>query len=149
MPFTHNFNGFMKSVQGKLDKFEEKKLDIVKTIGIQCLGDLQVESPVDTGRYRAAHTLTIMNPSDFKPGKGLSNSECSALRQKQLSDAMDKLGKINLSHGLKIWIVNNVDYAIFIENGSYTKHAGAPKQIYGRVAARFDRILKKALAEVG
>ena len=149
MPFTHNFNGFMKSVQGKLDKFEEKKLDIVKTIGIQCLGDLQTESPVRFGRYRSAHTLSIMNPSDYVPPKDLTRAEYDAIKRKQLLDAMSKLGKINLSHGLKIWIVDNVDYAVFIENGSYTKHAGAPKQIYGRVAARFDRILKKALAEVG
>ena len=147
MPFTHNFDGFFKSVQKKLDKFEEKKLDICKGVSIQCLGDLQTESPVRHGRYRAAHTLTIMEPSNYVPPPNLTKAEYESLRLKQLLDARDKLGKINLKHGLKIWIVDIVDYATFIEDGSYTKHAGAPKQVYGRVAARFDRILKKELTK--
>jgi len=159
MGLNHNFQGFFQNIQAKLDKFSQAKQDVAKRVAIQCLADLQQGSPVDYGRYRAAHTLTIMEPSSFIPPEttkqeesghiqGTPIGEYTQLAQQQVNDANQKLGEIKVKHGLKIFITNNVDYAQYIEDGSYTNKEGAPQQVYGTVAARYDRILRQEIAKV-
>lgn len=159
MPFNHNFSGWFRNIQNKLDEFNQAKQNVVKGVAIQCLADLQQESPVNYGRYRAAHTLTIMEPSDFTPPEVTSTEESghiqgtalgkyNQLADEQMQNAVGKFGEIKIRHGLKIFITNNVDYAHYIEDGSYTDQPGAPKQIYGTVAARYDRILSRELAKI-
>ncbi len=158
MPLNYN-KGFFHNVQGRVDKFSKAKQQVAKGVAIQCLADLQQESPVDYGRYRAGHTLTIMEPSSFTPPKVTKGEEqghtqgdmlgkFNALVEKQITDAASKLGEIRVRHGLKIYITNNLDYAQYIEDGSYTDKPGAPKQVYGTVAARYDRILAQEIAKV-
>lgn len=159
MPFSHNFDGWFKNIQKKLDQFDKAKQQVVRGVSIQCLADLQQESPVDYGRYRAAHTLSIMEPSSLIPPEVIENEKIghvqgsalhkfNSLAEEQMNNAKDKLSEIKVHHGLRIFITNNVDYAQYIEDGSYTDKPGAPKQVYGIVSLRYDRILAQELAKV-
>ncbi len=159
MPLNHNFDSWNRNIQDKIGEFSKAKSQVAKGVAIQCLADLQQESPVDYGRYRAAHTLTIMEPSSFIPSQvteqerqghtqGEALGKFNTLAQQQIKDASDKLGEIEVQHGLKIFIVNNTDYAQYIEDGSYTDKPNAPQQVYGTVAARYDRILSQEIAKV-
>lgn len=160
MLMTNNFNGWVNNIQDKLLRFSQKKREVVIGIAIQCLADLQQESPVDYGRYRAAHTLSIMEPSSFIPPdvsvgekqghiQGQQLGKYSQLAQGQVNDALVKMSNIVVKNGLKIYITNNLDYAQYIEDGSYSNDPQAPKQIYGIVSLRFHRILQQELAKAG
>jgi len=149
-----NFHQFFESVQRDLKKFDEKSIGIAKTVAIQALSDLQLMSPVDYGRYRAAHILSIDTPSHETPpevssqekrthSKGSPAGQYIKKTMENQQNASSVLGGIKkIGNKLSIFITNNVLYAMFIELGTYSKDPNAPKKIYEKARALAEKRLR-------
>jgi len=131
-----NWSEFESSLKKDVERFHSKKIELVKTIAINGLSGLQIGSPVDTGRFRSGHDLTVNEPSTYNPDKGLPNEVYTQIAEEALKEAGYKLG--NLPKGflnkLVVFITNNVEYGQFIEDGSYSKDPNAPQKLYAKMA---------------
>jgi len=164
MGLTGNFKEFFDDVQQEMKKklFEPKK-KICITAAIQALADLQVMSPVDTGRYRAGHTLTIDKRSDFVPDDispeekrkrsisktNTSMSQYTSQASENAREALSMLNGANIEKVVRmiIYITNNLDYAAFIEDGSYCKDQQAPKAIYAKVRDKTEQRINSMISQ--
>lgn len=149
-----NFHKFFESVLKDEKKFDEKAVGIVKTVAIQALSDLQRMSPVDFGRYRAGHILSIDIPSGESP-EAPTVQEQKAHRtgspagkyvkktMENQANATDLLDGIKRFIGtLSIFITNNLNYAMFIELGTYSKDPNAPKKLYEKARQLAEKRLR-------
>jgi hypothetical protein len=151
-----NFDKFMTSLTKDFEKWDNNKKRLVKKVPLACLQHLQKESPVLTGRYRAAHTLSIDNSDDWTPDD-LGPNEKKAImdRNKKLSpesrtahssysnkaaerfdSASRKLTGLEIKKKMTIYLQNNLEYALHVE---------ARDSIYGIVEERFDRYVRENL----
>lgn len=115
------------------------KARLAKEIAIQALADLQTLSPVDTGRYRGAHDLTISEPSTVAPVSVRKEEEA-------IIEAQSRLGAFRTipQNGVDIYIGNNLVYAWPIENG----HSGqAPQGVYSVAHSRARENIRKAASD--
>lgn len=131
-----NWSEFESSLKKEVEKFHSKKIELIKTLSINALSGLQIESPVDTGRFRSAHDLAVNEPSSFNPPKGFSNDVYTAIAEEALKNAGHKLEQFpkGFLNKIVIFITNNVEYGQFIEDGSYSKDPMAPKKLYAKMA---------------
>lgn len=148
MGVTGNFKEFFDSVQQEYKKFKVDKKEICIIAVVQALSDLQVMSPVDFGRYRAGHILTINMPSNYVPPEvrpdekrkrnkiksASPSSDLTAKMTENMQSAVSVLNNASIEEAVRliIYITNNVDYAAFIEDGSYTKDQKAPRALYAK-----------------
>lgn len=158
-----NFKQFFDDVQVEIRKFKMDKRDICITAAVQALADLQKMSPVDKGRYRAAHILTINQVSNEVPpdisaeekkkrSKSKTTTPCSDYISKTTENTQNALSKLNAARiedavRMIIYITNNVDYASFIEDGSYTKDQKAPKAIYAKVRDKTEQRINNEVSK--
>ena len=146
----------MKSLTKDFEKWDNKKKKLVKKVPLACLKHLQKESPVLTGRYRAAHTLSIDSPDDWIPNDlGLNEKKAIIDRNKKLSpesrtahssysnkaaerfdSASRKLTGLEINKKITIYLQNNLEYALHVE---------ARDSIYGIIEERFDRYVRENL----
>lgn len=130
-----NWSEFESSLKKEVQEFHKKKIKLIKTLSINALTGLQIGSPVDTGRFRSGHDLTVNEPSMYNPQKGLSNGNYTQLAREALIEAgykLDTLSKDFLDK-LVIFITNNVEYGPFIEDGSYSNDPNAPQKLYAKM----------------
>lgn len=149
MGITGNFKEVVESLDTEAKDFVKKRNHIIATVSLAALSNLQVMSPVATGRFRAGHTLEVDRPSDYDPPEGISQSEANQIAAKNLAEARNKLNTA-LSEGEKfsIYITNNVDYGEFIENGSYCKDPNAPKKLYAKTRDRTEARMNQMIARM-
>lgn len=97
-----------KSVDSIIDDIDKHCLETYKKFAMACYNNLVALSPVDTGRYRRNHIVSVGAPSY----------------------AIDSQGGFNFSFGDKhqiIYIQNNLPYVLRIEHG-HSKQA--PSGVY-------------------
>lgn len=82
-----------------------------RAFALTCLNGIVWRSPVDTGRYRASHIVSIGEPSYAVP------SENDAGGGKTLQAGLAKLGGIAKDDLPRIYIQTNLPYAQRLENG--------------------------------
>lgn len=160
MSFTHNFNQFYNSYKRNLKKWDNRKIKVMKGIALQCLADLQYESPVLTGRYRAAHTLSIDEQIDWLPSELGSGERTAIIAQNEplpmssrmphedylqiaedrQDDALTKLSGLKPQRRITILIQNNVEYNLHVE---------ARDHPYAIVQERYDSILRSEIRRLG
>jgi hypothetical protein len=133
MASSHNFNAAYASFSHLVAGTEEKKGEIVRALALTTLSDLQFLSPVDTGRYRSSHDLTIDRASDFHPvdpvvpdGEKPKYSPAAAGSQLAVGDQRLRAVK-RLPPRLRIYISTNVVYANALEHGHSMQ---APAGVY-------------------
>jgi hypothetical protein len=127
---THTFQLARKALDFALSAWWKGRTTTIRTIALQVPADLQTMSPVDTGLYRASHTLTLGAPSDAPPygeegGKGKMAKEAAEALDKahQTLSGITKIPK----GGLKVFITNNLAYAEALEHGHSLQ---APSGVY-------------------
>lgn len=121
-----------------------------KQVAIYALGALQTYSPVDTGRYRANHVLTLDVPSLVsKPVVGGSpNAQAASDRMQEALQELDGGVDARVDNGGKggrvvIYITNNVVYAGLLERGWSLQ---APRGVY-KLARRDANLLLTAIRQ--
>ncbi len=154
MGITSNYGQFKHALDGTLSARKQREKDIVMGVSIQALSDLQVMSPVDTGRFRAGHILTVDQPSGNVPPqksegqKGGASSEYTSMARENLSQAESELDRAMAGDRFVVYITNNVEYGIFIENGSYSKDPNAPRALYATVRDRTEQRMNQAIGKI-
>lgn len=150
MGITSNYSQFKHALDGELSAKRQRERDIIIGVSIQALSDLQVMSPVDSGRFRAGHVLTMDQESSFVPPPkaigGGANPDYAGIARKNLENAQGMLGGIVAKDRFVVYITNNVEYGQFIENGSYSKDPNAPKALYATVRDMTERRMNQALS---
>lgn len=94
----------------------------LKKISAEMLQGVIVRSPVDQGAFRGNHKVSVNNP-DTTSDKNLKDTQGN----KTLLSESEKLKQLKL--GDKVYIQNNLAYAVRLENGHSEKQA--PLGIYG------------------
>lgn len=156
MGITSNYPQFKRALNSTLSARTKRERDIIMGVSIQALSDLQVMSPVDYGRFRAGHILTVDQPStEIPPPKspvegrrGGASPEFVAMAQGNLSNAKATLDSVNKERFV-VYITNNVEYGQFIENGTYSKDPNAPKALYATVRDRTEQRMNQAIQQEG
>jgi len=121
-------------VKNKFERAKQAKIRLVKQVVLSTLNYVVLVSPVDTGRYRGAHSLAPNKPRKTKTAKATKVNPPSATLfdgEKVLGTVFDSVEK------KKIYLYNPLIYAWPIEfghskqapNGVYTRaHMRAKKQ---------------------
>lgn len=123
MPASHNFNAVHNQFSLLVSAAEDKKCEIVRALALATLSDLQFLSPVDTGRYRSSHDLTINRVSDFHPTDppampGEKPKYSGGEQGMRLAVGDQRLKGIQrLPPRLRIYLATNVVYANALEHG--------------------------------
>jgi len=139
MGLRHTFSDFYYGITQRLRDYDEDKRKIVVEVSIQALSDAITLSPVDTGRYRAAHDLTIDAPSQHLPAVPKRGSTSA----NQMSVAVQAMAGVDFRKKgtFSIYLTNNLVYAGPLEVG-HSKQA--PSGVYGIVRERAEANLRKA-----
>lgn len=123
----HNFNqaadALSRQLKKSIKKIDASAAEIVLT-GYNMLVD---RSPVDTGRFRASHLMTLNTETDATAPAGSTQTAYTAQIQKNKLSASSKLSSFSLQKAKKIVIQNNLEYAQAIENGHSDQ---APRGVY-------------------
>ncbi len=96
---------------------EDDLLTMIRIITLDAFGVIIRMSPVDTGRYRGNHRLTVGQPSDA------TTNNTSLANQ---SEAQSTIAALNVPY-TTVYIQNGLPYAEALENGSSTQ---APQGVY-------------------
>jgi len=154
MGITHNAKQVSDALADEYLKVAAYRMELVKMVAIECFKDLQGMSPIDTGRYRAGHRLTVGGaPTSYVPraplkielenraGRGELIAHYVTLADNNLNNAVRlALTRKTLNQVSQINIANNVPYATVLETG-HSKQA--PRGIYLVAAARAERRLRE------
>jgi hypothetical protein len=144
-----------------IDKYvEAAKGDLNKAcrkVGFAMLAKVMVRSPVDTGRFRGNWMIgvevmpaTAITPDGIGPGRQPGDPPLAgapsgaAVDGAVINNALSALGQFKL--GQTIWIINNVPYAVALEQGhSKQAPAGVVKitvQEFGAITSREARAIR-------
>lgn len=138
---THNFGEAMRDLTAQFKARDTENLRMVKSVPLQAMADIQRMSPVDTGRFRASHNLSINEMDETVQPDKQSNSENNARAKEQFENAQSEIGAIpDLKRKLTIWICNNLPYAYSLEMGHSMQ---APNGIYAIARQRAENLINR------
>lgn len=119
------------ALDGELDEVVEQHRQYCGKLALDGWSMVVAMSPVDTGRYRAAHILSEGGPVDAVPDVAERFSAPSPDAARSVAEGADQYPVLILQ--------NNVEYAQALETGSSEQ---APEGIYARMLARLEAFLK-------
>jgi len=142
MTISHNFADFKRSMQEAWKERDRKNAAGARKVAIQALADIQVGSPVDQGRFKASHFLSV-DATEFRPvpeGRDRAANETEAAER--LQEAESRLAGVSgiPKAGVSIAITNNLPYASALEHGGSRQ---APQGVYGIAAERARRNIQR------
>ena len=153
---------FGKALNGLTNYIEGDASDVIRKIVIDVFTGITLRSPVDTGYYRACHSITT---GDSEPDSSENNVPIEKINRKSRNigkknidknygvtktnadahaanrEMVDKFRAWNLKDG-PIWIFNNVVYAEVIERGNSHQ---APNGVYTEALNELTTKLNDAL----
>jgi len=139
---------FSKSLVELAFIVESKFSQVVRKTVLDLYANIIRRSPVDTGTYRASHSIANHDPSPeegivyLKKDKNKSEIEATASIQTNINKPLAWSWKVGDG---TIYIFNNLPYAEPLENG----HSGqAPQGIYRQALTEVQGILAKQIAEL-
>jgi len=138
MPVKSNITSFIKRVKDRNKEYSKRALETYKGSSMKLIETLQADSPVNTGRYKSGHTLSIHHPSAFVPSE---DENFDALAEQQLTNAKAALDEVRSEKIIKVFIVNNLPYAESVENGTANS---PPRLIYGKAKTKFSDIVEES-----
>ena len=118
-----NQKGWTNAALENVERFKERKLQMVRTAAFAAYTEIIEGSPVDTGRFRSNWMIgagtskkgqTLDSHTTYSKGQSVTSSEASAA----LSE-INKLGEQSV-----VYITNSLDYAHALENGHSTQNEG-------------------------
>lgn len=121
---------------------------VLQKLSLDALAGVQLRSPVDQGRFRGSHRLSINSvdgsvaPAPPKDAVG-ERSIGKPLTGAEVGEGISKSGRIRF--GDTIHITNSLPYAQFLENGGSALNNHAPDGIYG---ATFHELMSKVDAAI-
>lgn len=142
MPMTSNFPQFEASVIAALNGRRAEFFTTCKELGIEMLRRAMLRSPVDSGRYRASHVLTIDEEGTYiaperEPGSGGERGQIDA---EALNKGVQVMASAELKDGTIIYLTNNLVYAQRLEEG----HSGqAPEGVYALTRQEMQEIINR------
>lgn len=137
MAIRSNVGEVLMDLSRWIEEHERRKWDGVRAVAIQALADIMELSPVDTGRFRASHFLSIGEASgQTAPEAGGFGDAASA----RIHEATSTLAGMVPAPSVQIFIVNNLPYAWSLENG-HSKQA--PAGVYAVTAVRAESNIRK------
>ena len=101
----------------------EEMLKMSQGFALQCLGNITILSPVDTGRYRANNIISI-----GAPDTSFDMNKFDPENQSTMAAGQEILAKIPLGTFPVIYIQNNLPYCEALEDGHSRQ---APLGVYG------------------
>lgn len=142
---AHDANNFEVSVQAFVQALNLNFATVLKATAIELRNRIMRGNPVDTGRSRDSWQLTVGSPSTWAPAKPWKDTDT---RGKNWPPPPPDAYLASLIDGKKpIFIVSNVDYVFWLEQGSSGQAPlGFVRIAAQSVAAEMDAITKRALA---
>lgn len=110
---------------------ERRTVDLVKITAIEFYRQVQISTPVDTGRARSNWFITINAPSDAVNPEGHYGVGNIAVNMPQ---------GLNITIADTVYITNNTPYIVALNNGHSRQ---APKRFVQLTAARVQRAVDK------
>lgn len=115
-----------------IPKAEKEAAKIVRLIALDLYSRITLRTPVDTGRARAGWALSVNAPSNWVPPEGLGG----------VQPVQSDISGFNLDQ--VIYIVNNVSYVVYLENGSSDQApAGMVRISLAEIEAELETSFKK------
>lgn len=145
---THNLAEVLDDFQVEIAKHNGRAVEAVRKIALGALNDVSA-APIDTGRYRASHVLTMEAPSTDTPpdhpDAGSNDPRYQSIADQNRQEAEATLAGLRDLRNVSVFIATNLEYANAIENGHSMQ---APQGVYAvalkRAEARFRRIASGA-----
>lgn len=120
---TDSVIDFNKILEEFTDKIApEMFVTFQKRIVLELLRRVVLKTPVDTGRARGNWQIEVGSPPSgvlevvAQGAEAEARDISSADAGRVIADALAKLGK--LGFGEVVWVANNLDYVVFLEEGS-------------------------------
>ena len=122
MPQSHNLQEAINGLIAEYERFAREQRKTANKIIIQAMADLQRESPMDKGLFRASHTLSIGNPPIGTPKRyedaTKNDSRYTSEADRQLESARAELQKLIERNGAEpVFIGTHLEYAEALEHG--------------------------------
>lgn len=141
MSIEHNFDQCFAALEREIEGRREEAASAVRAVAIQAVADIQRISPVDTGRFRASHQLSIDEVIPGEAPAGKSPGEYVGQTAERLNDANQRLAGIRrIERDLSIFICSSLPYAMALEHG-HSKQA--PAGVYAVAAQRAERTIAR------
>ena len=103
------------------DYLKSQTENAMKIAIVECMRQLTISTPVDTGRARFGYFCTVGNPSDAVPDAAPKSGKLY-YPYPDIAIRLSEMGKFSISDTL--YITNNVPYIVRLNNG-YSKQAPA------------------------
>lgn len=146
--FDNNFDAISKAFHTVARDRQQGMYGVAKQIIFSTFQFIIVKSPVDTGRYRAAHSLEEGDPpatasSNLTMLEGLKGINSSNAKRAEALKLLDEELKTSGKNQKKtLYIMNPLPYAHALERG----HSGqAPSGVYTVARQRAAKLWKKAV----
>ncbi len=130
-------NNFGDQVRRFSRETEQKLTDAVQKIALDVFSETIMATPVDTGRLRGSWMSSISQPSGANPGTVDPSGGASVARASGVVEGAE-LGDV-------IYMVNNVEYALYVENGTARV---APRRMVGRAVQRAAPVAQQVIAQI-
>lgn len=127
---------FAGAVRRWTEKTERKKEKAVRTIALDLFSDAIKNTPVETGRLRGSWLPSIGTPASGEGPPDKTGGATIARASGVVAGA--ELGDV-------IYLVNNVEYAIYVENGTARM---APRRMAGLAVQRAVPIANRVIAQI-
>ena len=135
LEFSNTLMDLATFTEGSVEK-------LVRATCLKVFAKIVERSPVDTGRYRSSHGISVEEPDLALLSQQKSFDEMTW--RELSSDLLEKslAFKWTVADNA-IWFYNPVEYAIFLENGSSSQ---APSGVYAVSLTEFDYELRQMMA---
>jgi len=123
---------------------------VLRKLALDAYAGIIKRSPVDTGRFRSSHRLTInrIDPS-VEPPRASRSSRAGVTREASPSDLNRVQGTLSRARfGVTVHITNSLPYARRLENGWSAQTNNQPDGIYGATFRELAANLSRAVGEV-
>lgn len=128
---------FAGQVRRWTEKTERKMEKAVRKIALDVFADTINATPVKSGRLRGAWLTSIGSPAGGDPGT-LDKSGGVSIARASGVVAGAELGDV-------IYMVNNVEYALYVENGTARM---APRRMVGQAVQRAAPLAQRIIASI-
>lgn len=130
---------FAEQVRTFSEKTKIRTEQIVRKVVLDMLAGIQKRSPVDEGRFRGSHRVSIDTPdlSFQPPGKPGAAAGAKHGDEQRAAEAAAAQNVLAAGRGSVFYITNNLPYAAALENG-HSPQAPGPGAIY---KATYDEVL--------
>tara|TARA_R100001460_G_scaffold27881_11_gene55958 strand:+ start:4754 stop:5197 length:444 start_codon:yes stop_codon:yes gene_type:complete len=141
---------FSEDISAWIQKTQLSADTVLRKLAFDAVAGIIGRSPVDTGRFRASHRVSVNTvDTSVEPKRENASSAAGSPRPVSQSDTSRIQGKLSRAKfGDTIHITNSLPYAKPLEDGSSAQNNNQPDGIYGatfaELAAKLDSVLRSS-----